>query len=151
MVDMADKAVTKRSAKAIATVKVGPQITELIHKNSMKKGDVLTIAEIAGIIGAKRTSEIIPLCHNIALSSVLVSVQLNVKMEAVQIEATVNCEALTVYDMCKAVSKGIVITDICLVSKTGGKSGAYVQEEIFLRDYNRGPTTSRFPPLVGAL
>ncbi|XP_074033542.1 molybdenum cofactor synthesis 1 isoform X6 [Leptinotarsa decemlineata] len=167
MVDVADKAITKRSATAAATVQVGSQITTLIHENSIKKGDVLTMAEIAGLIGAKKTSEIIPLCHNITISSVKIKAHLDVTKQAVEIEATVNCEgktgvemealtavsvaALTVYDMCKAVSKAIVISDIRLVSKTGGKSGDYAREEIILRDYKRGPTTNRFTPVVGVL
>ncbi|XP_028144796.1 molybdenum cofactor biosynthesis protein 1 isoform X1 [Diabrotica virgifera virgifera] len=165
MVDVADKNVTKRAASAIAVVKVGPRITQLILENAIKKGDVLTIAEIAGITGAKKTSEIIPLCHNIGLSCVKVRARLNKEQETVEIQAQVLCEgktgvemealtavsvaALTVYDMCKAVSKSIVISDIHLLSKQGGKSGDYGSEEFHLREYNRRPTTGIFSPRVG--
>lgn len=166
MVDVADKTVTHRKATAMAVVKVGPQITKLILENQIKKGDVLTIAEIAGITGAKKTSEIIPLCHNIGLSSVKVTAHLNRQKETVEIQASVHCEgktgvemeamtavsvaALTIYDMCKAVSKSIVISDVHLLSKSGGKSGDYgTEEEIKLRDYNRMPTTGTFKPTIG--
>lgn len=165
MVDVDKKVETSRTAIAAATVKIDSTIANLIHENSIKKGDVLTIAEIAGILGAKKTSEIIPLCHNITLSSVKVSCHLDVAKEEVLIQATIECRgqtgvemealtavsvaALTVYDMCKAVSKNIIINDIHLISKTGGKSGDYAQEEIVLRDYNRNPTTGTFSPFVG--
>lgn len=167
MVDVAAKNVTFRTAMASATVKVGAQVADLIHKNSLKKGDVMSIAQIAGIIGAKRTSEIIPLCHNINLSSVNVHVKLHKERQEVIITSVVQCDgktgvemealtavsvaALTVYDMCKAVCKAIIITDIKLLSKTGGKSGDYVNEEIELREYNKRPTTNKFSPFVGPM
>ncbi|XP_056637309.1 molybdenum cofactor biosynthesis protein 1 isoform X2 [Diorhabda sublineata] len=167
MVDVAGKNVTQRYATASAVVKVGPRITQLILENSTKKGDVLTLAEIAGITGAKKTSEIIPLCHNIVLSSVKVTAHLNKEKETVEIQAQVHCEgktgvemeamtavsvaALTVYDMCKAVSKSIVISDIHLLNKKGGKSGDYGAEVFELRDYNRKPTTGVFSPTVGVV
>ncbi|XP_057654557.1 molybdenum cofactor biosynthesis protein 1 isoform X2 [Diorhabda carinulata] len=167
MVDVAGKNVTQRYATASAVVKVGPRITQLILENSTKKGDVLTLAEIAGITGAKKTSEIIPLCHNIVLSSVKVTAHLNKEKETVEIQAQVHCEgktgvemeamtavsvaALTVYDMCKAVSKSIVISDIHLLNKKGGKSGDYGAEVFKLRDYNRKPTTGVFSPTVGVV
>lgn len=167
MVDVASKNVTQRYATASAVVKVGPRITQLILENSMKKGDVLTLAEIAGITGAKKTSEIIPLCHNIVLSSVKVTARLNKEKETVEIQAQVHCEgktgvemeamtavsvaALTVYDMCKVVSKNIIISDVRLLNKMGGKSGDYGTEEYELRDYNRKPTTGIFSPTVGVV
>lgn len=166
MVNVSDKAVTTRIAEATAKVKVGPEISRLIKENSLKKGDVLSVAELAGIIGAKKTSHLIPLCHNIPLSSVRVTTQLNEKAQEVVISATVQCEgktgvemealtavsvaALTVYDMCKAVSKSIVITDIHLLSKSGGRSGDFVKEEIKVRDYNRAPA-DRLQPFLGPM
>lgn len=135
MVDVSEKQPTNREATARAIVDVGPRIAQLIEANSMSKGDVLTVAQIAGIVGAKRTSELIPLCHNIALSSVKVNATLDGNQ--VLLIATVRCSgqtgvemealtavavaALTVYDMCKAVSHDIAIKDIRLWSKTGGK------------------------------
>lgn len=167
MVDIGKKDETSRTAIAAATVKIDSTIAKLIHENNVKKGDVLTIAEIAGILGAKKTSEIIPLCHNISLASIKVNCHLDLPKEEVLIQATVECRgqtgvemealtavsvaALTVYDMCKAVSKKIIINDIHLISKTGGKSGDFMQEEIVLRDYNRNPTTGTFTPFVGSV
>lgn len=155
MVDVSAKSVTSRTATAQALVKIGPKITKLIKENSMKKGDVLTIAEIAGITGAKKTSELIPLCHNISISSVKVTASLDEHKEQIKIVATVNCEgktgvemealtgasiaALTVYDMCKAVSHNIVIEDICLISKTGGSRGEFIRENVNLKPYDVSP------------
>jgi len=135
MVDVTEKQITNREATARAIVDVGPKIAKLIEANLMSKGDVLTVAQISGIVGAKRTSELIPLCHNIALSSVKVNATL--EGNQVMLIATVRCSgqtgvemealtavsvaALTVYDMCKAVSHDIAIKDIRLWSKTGGK------------------------------
>lgn len=164
MVDVNPKENTIRTASARAVVKVGPIIGKLIHENSIKKGDVLTVAEVAGILGAKKTSELIPLCHNIPLSSIKVSVWLNEKSEVI-VQALIQCTgktgvemealvavsiaALTVYDMCKAVSKDIIIGDIQLVSKCGGQSGDYVKEEFVLKDFDSKPTWGRFSPFVG--
>lgn len=135
MVNVIDKAETKRRAVARCEVVVGDEISKLIASNTMKKGDVLTVAQIAGIMGAKNTSNLIPLTHNIPLSSVKVNVQL--KDDIVVIEAAVECygktgveiealtavsiAALTIYDMCKAVSHDIKITNIQLMEKSGGK------------------------------
>lgn len=137
MVNVIDKKENKRIATSRGHVYIGPEITKLIAGNLMKKGDVLTIAQIAGIMAAKNTSNLIPLTHNIPLSSVKVNVKLNEVLQRVDIEATVECfgktgveiealtavsiAALTVYDMCKAVSHDITICDIQLVSKRGGK------------------------------
>ncbi|KAH8259357.1 hypothetical protein KR026_003033 [Drosophila bipectinata] len=142
MVDVGGKASTTRLAQAEATVRVGEHLTQLIAANELAKGDVLTVAQLAGIMGAKRTSELIPLCHNISLSSVKVQAVLQKSTQSVHLKASVRCSgqtgvemealtavsiaALTVYDMCKAVSHDICITNIRLLSKSGGK-----------RDFNR--------------
>lgn len=138
MVNVIDKQESKRIATSRGHVHVGPEITKLIAGNLMKKGDVLTIAQVAGIMAAKNTSSLIPLTHNIPLSSVKVHVKLNEDLQRVDIEATVECfgktgveiealtavsiAALTIYDMCKAVSHEITISEIQLVEKRGGKS-----------------------------
>ncbi|KAH8268745.1 hypothetical protein KR018_000574 [Drosophila ironensis] len=137
MVDVGAKPSTTRLARAEATVQVGEHLTQLIAANELAKGDVLTVAQLAGIMGAKRTSELIPLCHNISLSSVKVQATLLRDTHSVRLEASVRCSgqtgvemealtavsiaALTVYDMCKAVSHDICITNIRLLSKSGGK------------------------------
>lgn len=138
MVNVIEKTETKRVATAAGRVHVGAEISKLIAGNLMNKGDVLTIAQIAGIMAAKNTSSLIPLTHNIPLSSVKVEVELNDEHHRVDISATVECfgrtgveiealtavtiAALTVYDMCKAVSHDITISDVQLVEKRGGKS-----------------------------
>lgn len=138
MVNVIDKAESKRIAVSRGNVCVGPEISKLIASNLMKKGDVLTVAQLAGIMGAKSTSSLIPLTHNIPLSSVKVDVKLNEEFHRVEIEAIVQCfgktgveiealtavsiAALTVYDMCKAISHDITISNIQLVEKRGGKS-----------------------------
>ncbi|XP_054271003.1 molybdenum cofactor biosynthesis protein 1-like [Macrosteles quadrilineatus] len=142
MVDVGAKPLSKRTAVAEARVHVGEEVAELIAANNMKKGDVLTVAQLAGVMGAKRTWELVPLCHQVALSHVDVSVRLvgsTVRVTAsaacvgqtgVEMEAltAVTVAALTVYDMCKAVSRQMVISDVRLVSKTGGTRGDYVRE-----------------------
>ena len=141
MVDIGEKNVTTRTATAQAIVLVGMQILNLIEENNIKKGDVLTTAQLAGITAAKRTSDLIPLCHNIALSHVNVDMKLDRVHYAVVITSTARCEgrtgvemealtaasvaALTVYDMCKAVSHDIVISEVKLMSKTGGMRGDF--------------------------
>lgn len=169
MVDVNDKQSTVRIAVAKGKVYVGPTIAKLIEKNTVKKGDVLSVAQIAGIIAAKRTSEIIPLCHNIPISSVVVNTDLNKKDHCVHILATVKCEgktgvemealcavstaALTVYDMCKALSKDITISDIQLMKKTGGKEtflrDGFIDEQdnddVPLRKYNTEPISAQEP------
>lgn len=137
MVDVGHKKPTKRVAVARATVFIGTEIAQLIIDNSVAKGDVLSVSQIAGIVAAKRTSELIPLCHNIPLSSVNVKAELDADLRSVTIHATVKCEgktgvemealtavttaALTIYDMCKALSQDIVIRDVILLRKSGGK------------------------------
>jgi cyclic pyranopterin phosphate synthase len=141
MVDVGNKDVTTRTAMAQAVVEVGAHILDLIDQNSLKKGDVLTTAQLAGIMAAKRTSELIPLCHNIPLSHLKVDLKLDKHSHAVIITSTARCEgrtgvemealtaatvsALTVYDMCKAVSHDIVISEVKLVFKTGGVRGNF--------------------------
>ncbi|PSN32356.1 Molybdenum cofactor biosynthesis protein 1 [Blattella germanica] len=143
MVNVGEKSVTSRTATAQAVVIVGRQIFKLIEENKMKKGDVLTTAQLAGIVGAKRTSELIPLCHNISLSHVAVNLKLDEDRLAVVVTSSARCEgrtgvemealtaaaiaALTVYDMCKAVSHDIVIAEVKLMSKSGGQRGDFLR------------------------
>ena len=145
MVDVSDKAETSRTAVAFGRVLVNENTFALIRSGGLKKGDVLTTAQIGGIMGAKRTSEIIPMCHNITLSGVDIDFTLNEDELAVEITATTKCAgqtgvemealtavsvaALTVYDMCKAVQRDMVIDHICLLKKSGGKSGDFIREE----------------------
>jgi len=145
MVDVGEKAPTRRSAVAAARVSVSRETFELIRSGGMKKGDVLTVAQVAGIMGAKRTSELIPMCHSIIIDGVDMSLRLDETRCSVEIEATVSCfgrtgvemealtavsaAALTVYDMCKAVQKDITISDVRLLRKTGGVHGDYEREE----------------------
>ena len=146
MVDVGEKPVSKRTATAAARVLVNEQTFALIRSGGMKKGDVLTVAQIAGVMGAKRTPDLIPMCHPILMNGIDLSLSLDEGRHSVEIRATVSCDgrtgvemealtaastaALTVYDMCKAVQKDITITDIRLVSKTGGVHGDYRREEI---------------------
>ena len=141
MVDVSAKPDTERTATAEGTVIVQPDTTALIASRGVAKGDVLSVAQLAGIMGAKRTSDLVPLCHPLPLSSVKVTLTLDEDRNAVDIAATckttgktgvemealtaVSTAALTVYDMCKAVDRGIRITDIRLTHKSGGKSGTY--------------------------
>jgi cyclic pyranopterin phosphate synthase len=145
MVDVAAKASTGRVAQASCRVYLGEEAYRQVAANKIKKGDVLSVARIAGIQGAKATSQLIPLCHNIFISSVNVDLQLVESCHAVDIKATAKCvgqtgvemealtgaavAALTVYDMAKAVSKGIRITDLQLESKEGGKSGMWRRQD----------------------
>ena len=141
MVDVTGKAVTEREAVASGRVVMKRETLRLIEANEVKKGDVLGVARVAGIMAAKRTSEIIPLCHPLNIASISVEFGMSGKEPAVDITATariasttgvemealtaVAAAALTIYDMCKAVDKGMTITDVRLVRKTGGKSGTY--------------------------
>lgn len=141
MVDVGEKPVTRRTAVATGRVLVNEETFRLIQTGGMKKGDVLTVAQVAGIMGAKRTPDIIPMTHPIAIEGIDLKLHLNEKDLAVEIEAEARCDgktgiemevltavstaALTVYDMCKAVQKDMVITDICLKSKSGGVHGDY--------------------------
>ena len=144
MVDVTDKAVTHREAVAESLVRMRPQTLELIQSGGHPKGDVMAVARIAGIQAAKRTSDLIPLCHPLMLTSVKVELgieapdavriqarcklagQTGVEMEAL---TAVSVAALTLYDMCKAVDKGMVIEQTRLLHKSGGKSGDYHLQE----------------------
>lgn len=145
MVNVGEKSVSRRTAVAAGRVLVNKETLGLIRTGGMKKGDVLTAAKIAGIMGAKRTAELIPMCHPMPLEGIDLTLTLDEGRCCVEIEASVSCEgrtgvemealtavsaaALTVYDMCKAVEKDMVITDIRLLSKTGGVRGDYLREE----------------------
>jgi cyclic pyranopterin phosphate synthase len=141
MVDVGAKEVTERTATAKGSVLMQPATIALIRQGGIKKGDVLSVARLAGIMGAKRTPDLIPLCHPLALTSVAVDLTVDEARNAIDITATcklsgktgvemealtaVSVAALTVYDMCKAVDKAMRLTDIRLVHKSGGKSGTY--------------------------
>jgi cyclic pyranopterin phosphate synthase len=141
MVDVSAKDVTERTATARGSIIMEPATLKLIMGGGVKKGDVLTIAQLAGIMGAKKTPDLIPLCHPLALTSVKVALTCDEARNAVDITATcrvagqtgvemealtaVAVAALTVYDMCKAVDRGMRIGDIRVVHKAGGKSGTY--------------------------
>ena len=147
MVDVGDKAPSKRVAIAEAVVELAPATLELLKKSALPKGDVLACAKIGGIMAAKRTSELIPLCHLLQLTKCTVDFELleengsyavqaqclvkttgktGVEMEAL---TGVQLALLTIYDMCKAVDKAMVITDVHLLSKAGGKSGDFVWKQ----------------------
>jgi cyclic pyranopterin phosphate synthase len=144
MVDVSAKAETARVATAKGSVIMAPETIALIRDRRIGKGDVLSVAQLAGIMGAKRTPDLIPLCHPLALSSVTVELALAPERNAVEITATckltgrtgvemealtaVSVAALTVYDMCKAVDKAMRIEEIRLVHKSGGKSGTFQQD-----------------------
>lgn len=144
MVDVGGKDDTNREATARARIKMNRDTISMIRDCQMKKGDVLSVAQVGGIMGAKRTSDIIPMCHNIFISGVDIEFKLHeeeIEISAVaktrgktgiEMEAltAVSVAALTIYDMCKAVDKGMVISDIMLIKKTGGKSGDYERESI---------------------
>lgn len=145
MVDVSEKQVTFREAIAYAEVQMLPETLKLITEGGNKKGDVLAVARIAGIQAAKKTSELIPLCHPLMLSKVAVQLEPNAERNVVEIMATcklagqtgVEMEALTaasvagltIYDMCKAVDKGMVISSVKLLEKKGGKSGHWKVEK----------------------
>lgn len=141
MVDVGDKAVTERTATACGDVVMQPETLARIREGGVAKGDVLTVARLAGIMGAKRTPDLIPLCHPLQLSAIEVELELDDDRSGVVITATcriaaqtgvemealtaVSVAALTVYDMCKAADKGMQIANIRLKRKTGGKSGTW--------------------------
>ena len=144
MVAVGDKSITKRTATACGRILIGQEAFELVATpTSSRKGDVLSVSQLAGIMGAKQTSILIPLCHNIPLDAVHVDVKLDPTNQSVVVTATVECTGktgvemeamtavsiatLTVYDMVKAVARGAVIQEIRLVRKTGGSSGTFEQ------------------------
>lgn len=148
MVDVSDKAQTERVASAQAKVYLQPETLEKIQRGKIAKGDVLAVAQVAGVMGAKKTPELIPMCHPIFLSAIDISFkeepqpdrdgrcsititataktsgQTGVEMEAM---TAVSVAALTIYDMCKAIDRSMSFTDVWLVSKAGGKSGTYTR------------------------
>ncbi len=145
MVDVGEKPVSERTAVAAGRVLVNAETFALIKSGGMKKGDVLTVAQIAGVMGAKRTPDIIPMCHPILLGGIDLSLALDETRHSVEIIASVRCDgrtgvemealtavstaALTVYDMCKAVQKDMIITDIRLLKKSGGVHGDFERKE----------------------
>jgi cyclic pyranopterin phosphate synthase len=151
MVDVTDKQATARVAVAQGKVWMLPETLEKIQEGRIAKGDVLAVAQVAGVMGAKRTPDVIPMCHPLLLSGVDVNFSENVQPDAsgrcsITIEATVkttgntgvemeamtavSVAALTIYDMCKAVDKGMEFGEIFLVSKSGGKSGLYQRDTV---------------------
>jgi cyclic pyranopterin phosphate synthase len=144
MVDVSGKGDTVREAVATGGVRMKPATLEKIKQNQLKKGDVLAVARVAGIMAAKKTPELIPLCHTILVSEISVGFEYIgtdfIKITAtakstgktgVEMEALVaaSVSALTIYDMCKAVDRGMTIEQVCMESKSGGKSGTYVRQE----------------------
>ena len=141
MVDISAKSATVRTAVARGRVLIGEEAFRLVQENRIRKGDVLSIAQVAGILGAKQTSRLIPLCHDVLLEGVDLDLELNETDFAIDVRAfvkttgptgvemealtAVSVAALTIYDMCKSVSKNIAITDTHLLAKTGGQSGDY--------------------------
>ena len=142
MVDVTQKDITFREAEAEGRIRVGPETLELIRTSGAPKGDVLAVAQVAGILAAKRTHELIPMCHPLRLTAV--DVAFTLEEDAVHIRSKVKCKgetgvemealtaasaaALTIYDMCKAVQRDMEIGDIRLCRKSGGKIGEYVKE-----------------------
>lgn len=143
MVDVNEKSITKRTAIAAGRVLVNKETFSLIRSGGMKKGDVLTVAQIAGVMGAKRTPDLIPMCHPILIDGINLDLSMDEERCSVEIQATVSCSGrtgvemealtavstacLTVYDMCKAVQKDMVIADIRLLKKTGGVHGDFTR------------------------
>lgn len=142
MVDVSDKDITKRTAVAQGTIHVSREVMDAVTGQKIKKGDVYTVAQVAGIMGTKRTSDLIPMCHPLSLTNAKVTFETDeenctitafctattdgktgVEMEAL---TGVSVALLTIYDMCKAVDKRMLISDIHLVTKTGGKSGDFI-------------------------
>ncbi len=144
MVDIGDKSITQRKAIARGHIRMQPETMELITEGGHKKGDVLGIARVAAIMATKRTSDLVPLCHPLALTRVAVEFDIDASASQINCEVTaqtngqtgVEMEALTgvqvglltIYDMCKAVDRGMVINDVRLIHKSGGKSGTWDRE-----------------------
>lgn len=144
MVDVSGKAVTSRTAVASGRIQMNPECYEAVCQGTMKKGDVLGVAQIGGIMGAKRTSDLIPLCHILNLTKCGVQFFFHDETQEIEAQCMVRCDGktgvemealtgvsvalLTVYDMCKAIDKRMCIRDIHLVEKTGGKSGYFQYE-----------------------
>ena len=145
MVDVSDKDITKRIAVAEGTIKLSREAMDAVLGRKIKKGDVFTVAQVAGIMGAKRTSEIIPMCHPLALSNAAVTFEVDEEACTIKATCTASIEAktgvemealtgvsialLTIYDMCKAIDKQMLIGGIHLVQKTGGYSGDFIYKD----------------------
>jgi cyclic pyranopterin phosphate synthase len=145
MVDVSGKDTTRREAVARGKVLMKPQTAQAIEKQSIAKGDVLAVAKIAGVMAAKRTSDLIPLCHPLEITAVDVTFRTDARRGEIEIEAmvrtlgrtgvemealtAVSTAALTIYDMCKAVDRGMTLSDIQLILKRGGKSGTYRRKD----------------------
>ena len=143
MVDVSDKADSARTARASGVIRMSRETLEAIRSNEIAKGDVVAVAKVAGIMAAKKTSDLIPLCHPIALTDVGIEVELDDTLPGIRVQATtatvgktgVEMEALsavsvvllTIYDMAKAMDKGMTITDIALEEKRGGRSGTWMR------------------------
>lgn len=144
MVDVSDKDVTRRTAVAEGTITLSREAMDAVFGRKIKKGDVFTVAQVAGIMGTKRTSDLIPMCHPVGLENASVEFDVDEKACTIKAVCTAVCDGktgvemealtgasialLTIYDMCKAIDKSMNISDIHLVSKTGGKSGDYISE-----------------------
>lgn len=144
MVDVSDKAMTCREARAFARISMQPDTLAQIKANSLKKGDVLAVARIAGIQAAKKCSDLIPLCHPLALTKIAIEFEINEASHNIEIESlckltgqtgvemealtAASVAALTIYDMCKAVDMEMVIEQICLLEKSGGRRGHYLRQ-----------------------
>ncbi len=145
MVNVGEKADTNRVAVAAGTILMKPETLARIKQGTMEKGDVLSVAQTAGIMAAKNTSSVIPMCHNIFITGVEMNFEIDEENSAIHIEActstigktgiemeslhAVSVAALTIYDMCKAIDRGMEISNIRLTKKSGGKSGVYIREE----------------------
>ena len=145
MVDVSEKDITSRIAIARGTIHMRPETLALILEDKIEKGDVFAVARVAGIMAAKKTSELIPMCHPLNITSVEIDLTPNEKRARVDIEAAVrvngktgvemeamtavSAAALTIYDMCKAVDREMTVNDIRLVKKSGGKSGTFIRKE----------------------
>jgi cyclic pyranopterin phosphate synthase len=145
MVDVSEKDLTEREAVAVGRVKVSSETLDLIKEGNIPKGDVLTVSRLAGIMAAKKTHDLIPLCHPLKITHVDVEISLNFEESAVEIRSTVKAvdrtgvemealtaviiSALTIYDMCKAVDKRMIIEGVHLEKKSGGRSGEFLWED----------------------
>lgn len=141
MVDVSEKEETTREAIACANVYMKKETLERINEGTIKKGDVLSVAQVAGIMGAKKTSDIIPMCHPIMISGCDINFKMDFEQNKIEITATVkntgqtgvemealtavSIAGLTIYDMCKAIDKEMIVSDVMLLKKTGGKSGVF--------------------------
>ena len=144
MVDVSAKPDTVREATARGRILMRPETLELVERGAMEKGDVLAVAQVGGVMAAKRTGDLIPMCHPLPITGVTVEIAADTAASALEIEATarivgktgvemealtaVSVAALTIYDMCKAVDRGMTIEAVRLVHKAGGKSGEYLRE-----------------------